>query len=345
MITKIELKNFRKYKKININLNNNLVILVGPNACGKTTILEAIYMISKTKSHRTNDLKNIIKDNEDFGIINIDSYKNYKMIISKEGKKVLINNIEYKKMSDFIGNIKAVLFSPNDLNLVYGSKSNRRLFIDLEMFIIDKNNILLLKNFKKILKERNELLKVYDDSKKVILDIITKELIDINKKIILARINFIKELNEYFMKIHKNLYNEDVEIRYLANVKLEEIDSIYEKKLNYDILTKTTNNGVHRDDYKFMINNVDSSLYASQGQVRSIVLSLKLALFYMIKNKFNNDCILLLDDVFSELDINRQNDLVRFLLNESQTFISTTNIDLIPEILKNKAQIIYLEKE
>lgn len=345
MITKIELKNFRKYKKININLNNNLVILVGPNACGKTTILEAIYMISKTKSHRTNDLKTIIKDNEEFGIINIDSNKNYKMIISKEGKKVLINNIEYKKMSDFIGNIKAVLFSPNDLNLVYGSKSNRRLFIDLEMFIIDKNNILLLKNFKKILRERNELLKVYDDSKKVILDIITKELIDINKKIILARTNFIKELNEYFMKIHKNLYNEDVEIRYLANVKLEEIDSIYEKKLNYDILTKTTNNGVHRDDYKFMINNVDSSLYASQGQVRSIVLSLKLALFYMIKNKFNNDCILLLDDVFSELDINRQNDLVRFLLNESQTFISTTNIDLIPEILKNKAQIIYLEKE
>lgn len=345
MITKIELKNFRKYKKININLNNNLVILVGPNACGKTTILEAIYMISKTKSHRTNDLKTIIKDNEDFGIINIDSYKNYKMIISKEGKKVLINNIEYKKMSDFIGNIKAVLFSPNDLNLVYGSKSNRRLFIDLEMFIIDKNNILLLKNFKKILKERNELLKIYDDSKKVILDIITKELIDISKKIILARTNFIKELNEYFMKIHKNLYNEDVEIRYLPNVKLEEIDSIYEKKINYDILTKITNSGVHRDDYKFMINNVDSALYASQGQVRSIVLSLKLALFYMIKNKFNNDCILLLDDVFSELDINRQNDLVRFLLNESQTFISTTNIDLIPEILKNKAQIIYLEKE
>ncbi|MGM9971628.1 MAG: DNA replication/repair protein RecF [Anaeroplasmataceae bacterium] len=346
MIKEIYLKNFRKYSNFNININKNLVIIVGDNACGKTTILESIYLISKAKSHRTNDFKSMIKENEKFSIINIkDEANEYKLVISQQGKTALINNIEYKKISEFIGNIKAIMFSPNDLNLIYGSKSERRQFIDIEESIIDKNYIYLIKNFKKILKERNEILKIYDDSKKIILDVITKQLIEISKKIIKYRSNFINELNEYLNKVHKNLYNEDVNIKYLSNVTLDNIDNIYETKLSYDLMTKITNYGIHRDDFIFEINKKNASLYASQGQVRSIVLSVKLALFYMVKNKFGKNILLLLDDVFSELDINRQNNLIRFLINENQTFISTTNIDLIPNKLKEQSQIIYLEKE
>lgn len=346
MITEINLKKIRKYDNTKFEINNNLVIIVGNNACGKTTILESIYLISKAKSHRTNDVRTIIKDNEEFGLINIKSdNKNYKLVLSKNGKKALINNIEINKISEFIGNIKAIMFSPNDLNLIYGSKSERRQFIDIEESIIDKNYIFLIRDYKKILKERNELLKIYDESKKILLNVLTNLLIEISKKIINYRFKFINELNEYLVKIHKNLYNEDICIKYLPNVSLNNIDEIFEKKLQQDILTKVTNYGIHRDDFGFYIDNKIANNFASQGQVRSIVLSTKLALFYMLKNKFGNKIVLLLDDVFSELDNNRQNNLVRFLLNENQTFISTTNIDLVPDVLKQKSQIIYLKKE
>ena len=345
MINKIHLKNIRLYENTTLNINNNLVILVGPNASGKTTILESIYLMSKTKSHRTNDIENIIKKEKEFGLIEIEDNKKYKMIISNGGKQLLINGILYKKISDFIGNIKAVMFSPNDLNLVYGSKLERRQFLNTELSIINKNYIYEFSKYNKILKERNEILKNYSPNKKIILDIVTKELIDCGKIIYKYREKFIDDLNEYILKIHKNLYGEDLYIKYNPSVKYEDYDNIYNERLEYDILTKSTQRGIHRDDFVFMINDNNAISYSSQGQVRSIVLSLKIALFYYIKNIYKNDVILLLDDVFSELDNDRVLSLVKFLMNENQTFITTTSIDLIPNTLKNRAQIIYIKKE
>lgn len=345
MINKIHLKNIRLYENTTLNINNNLVILVGPNASGKTTILESIYLMSKTKSHRTNDIENIIKKEKEFGLIEIEDNKKYKMIISNGGKQLLINGILYKKISDFIGNIKAVMFSPNDLNLVYGSKLERRQFLNTELSIINKNYIYEFSKYNKILKERNEILKNYSPDKKIILDIVTKELIDCGKIIYKYREKFIDDLNEYILKIHKNLYGEDLYIKYNPSVKYEDYDNIYTERLEYDILTKSTQRGIHRDDFVFMINDNNAISYSSQGQVRSIVLSLKIALFYYVKNIYKNDVILLLDDVFSELDNDRVLSLVKFLMNENQTFITTTSIDLIPNTLKNKAQIIYIKKE
>lgn len=345
MINKIHLKNIRLYENTTLNINNNLVILVGPNASGKTTILESIYLMSKTKSHRTNDIENIIKKEKEFGLIEIEDNKKYKMIISNGGKQLLINGILYKKISDFIGNIKAVMFSPNDLNLVYGSKLERRQFLNTELSIINKNYIYEFSKYNKILKERNEILKNYSPDKKIILDVITKELIDCGKIIYKSREKFIDDLNEYILKIHKNLYGEDLYIKYNPSVKYDDYDNIYNERLEYDILTKSTQRGIHRDDFVFMINDNNAISYSSQGQVRSIVLSLKIALFYYVKNIYKNDVILLLDDVFSELDNDRVLSLVKFLMNENQTFITTTSIDLIPNTLKNKAQIIYIKKE
>ena len=267
------------------------------------------------------------------------------MILSKNGKKALINNVEYEKISDFIGNIKTVMFSPNDLNLVYGSKLERRQFLNTELSIINKNYIYEFSKYNKILKERNEILKNYSPDKKIILDIVTKELIDCGKIIYKYREKFIDDLNEYILKIHKNLYGEDLYIKYNPSVKYEDYDNIYNERLEYDILTKSTQRGIHRDDFVFMINDNNAISYSSQGQVRSIVLSLKIALFYYVKNIYKNDVILLLDDVFSELDNDRVLSLVKFLMNENQTFITTTSIDLIPNTLKNKAQIIYIKKE
>ena len=346
MINSITLKNIRLYDNSTLNINNNLVILVGPNASGKTTILESIYLISKTKSHRTNYILNIIKKDSEFGIIEINNNsKKYKMIISKDGKQLLINNVLYKKNSDFIGNLKSIIFSPNDLNLVYGNKNNRRQFLNTEISIINKNYIYEINKYNKILKERNEILKSYDNNKKIILNVITEELIESGKIIYNFRNNFINELNVYLNKIHYELYGENLYIKYNPSIKLDMFENIYKEKLEYDILTKSTSRGIHRDDFIFYINDNEASIYSSQGQIRSIVLSLKIALFHYMKKLFNNEIILLLDDVFSELDNQRIKSLVNYLINENQTFITTTSIDLIPSVLKNKAQIIYIKKE
>ncbi len=345
MINNIHLKNIRLYEDTTLNINNNLVILVGPNACGKTTILESIYLISKAKSHRTNNIENIIKDNEDFGIIEINENKKYKMIISKGGKQLLINNVLYKKISDFIGNIKAIMFSPSDLNLVYGSKADRRQFLNTELSIINKKYIYEINKYNKILKERNEILKNYTNDKNVILNVITDELIECGKIIYKYREDFINNLNKYIRKIHNDLYKEDLYLKYVPSIKYDDFDKIYKEKLDYDILTKSTSRGIHRDDFLFVINNNNAISYSSQGQVRSIVLSLKISLLYYMRELFGNNICLLLDDVFSELDNDRVLSLVKFLINENQTFITTTSIDLIPNALKIKAQIIYIEKE
>lgn len=346
MIKNINLKGFRIFKNINLNINNNLIILVGPNASGKTSILESIYLISRCKSHRTNDLNNLINNDSNFSIININNDDNiYKMIISKNGKKVLINENEYNKISDYIGNIKTVMFSPNNLNLIYGSKNERREFLDFEISMIDKKYLYEMKKFRKFLKERNEILKIYDNNKKIILDVVTKELIDSEKIIFDYRKKFIDDINIYVEKIHKNLYGENLKLKYLPNVEKDNLENNYNNKLEYDLLTKMTNNGIHRDDLGFILNDKDASKYASQGQVRSIVLSIKIAVFYYFKKIYKNDVILLLDDVFSELDNNRINSLIKLLADDNQTFITTTNIDLIPKILKEKSQIINFKKE
>jgi DNA replication and repair protein RecF len=345
LINKIHLKNIRIYDDITLNINNNLVILVGPNACGKTTILESIYLISKAKSHKTNNIEDIIKENNDFGVIEINDNKKYKMIISLSGKQLLINNVVYKKISDFIGNIKTIMFSPFDLNLVYGTKSERRQFLNTELSIINKNYIYEISKYNKILKERNEILKNYNEKNKTILDIITLELIETGKKIYKYREDFINNINNNIKKIHNDLYGENLYIKYVPSVKYEDFDTIYKERIEYDIFTKSTSKGIHRDDFMFIINDNNAISYSSQGQVRSIVLSLKISLFYYMRELFGNNIILLLDDVFSELDNDRILSLVKFLINENQTFITTTSIDLIPNALKNKAQIIYLKKE
>lgn len=344
MIKEISLKNFRRFKNFKCSIDNNLIIFLGPNACGKTSILESIYLISKVKSHRTNDYLNLINNDSEFAIANIiDEANNYQIILSKNGKKVLINKVEYNKISEFIGHIKTVMFSPNDLNMIYGGKSIRRNFLDIELSMIDKKYLLEIKKYKKLLKERNEILKNYNDNNKKILDIITNELILCNEIIMNVRNNFINELNDYLNKIHFKLYKESISIKYLPSIK-ENIHEIYEKKLSYDILTKMTNYGIHRDDFSFMINDKEAINYVSQGQARSIVLSLKIALFYLLKSKYDDKVILLLDDVFSELDKFRINSLIDFLKTKNQTFITTTTLENIPSELLKDALVINLDK-
>lgn len=178
MIKTIKLKNFRKFKELQLETANQIIIFSGPNASGKTSVLESIYLTSTSKSHRTLDLTSLILNEEDFSIIEIEDLKKYKVILSKEGKRNYINNVEYSKLSDFIGNLKVVMFSPHDLELIQGSKGVRRRFLDLEISLLDKTYLRAITAYKKILKERNEILKKYNQDNELILKVLTTQLIE-----------------------------------------------------------------------------------------------------------------------------------------------------------------------
>lgn len=344
MINKIKLSNFRKYSFIELNVGYNLVILIGPNACGKTSILESIFLCSTSKSHRTNNYLEMIKENEKFSKIDLESDDlKINVILSEHGKKTSINKVEIKKISEFIGNLKTVLFSPSDLNLVIGEKILRRNFFDLEISLLDKQYLNLINEYKKILKNRNEILKnnVIDE---VLLNVITTQLIDRAKNIIKIREKFINDLNNELKLLDSKLSsNELFKIIYNKSINTD-IFEFYKNKLNYDKVTKMTNYGPHRDDYIFYMNDKLIKNYCSQGQIRSFAIMLKIALFNLILKKTNKSPILLLDDVFSELDLNRQENLVSFLIDKPQTFITTTNLEGIPSKLLNKSHIINLKE-
>ena len=231
------------------------------------------------------------------------------------------------------------MFSPNDLDLVYDSPSVRRKFLDINISQISKNYLNKLNEYKKVLKLRNDILKQekIDD---ILLTVTTNKLIDLAKEIIKFRYEFIKELNENLCSIS----NENIRIEYKPSTSYKSIVEDFNKSLDNDIFTKLTNKGPHRDDLVFFIDNKEAN-YASQGQVRSLVLSIKLSLIYIIKKYKNNYPIILLDDVLSELDDSRRNRLFKLLNSDFQIFISTTELNNIDPKVLDKAQIIEIKKD
>lgn len=341
MIKNIELENFRKFKSLNINTESKIVILTGPNAIGKTSVLEAIYLISTSKSHRTSDLKDVIEENSDYSIIKINSNKRYKLVLSKEGRKSFINEKEYSKLSDFIGNLNVLMFSPSDIELITGLKGTRRRFLDIEISLLDKVYLKEITAYRKLLKERNEILKVYKEENKLMLDIITNQLIELINVIAKKRINCINLINQNLKEITKKLECENIELKYLPTYDLNNINKSFENKLAYDLISKTTNIGVHRDDFEIKINDKFIQSFGSEGQMRNTILAIKLAIMEIYK-KENKDIILLLDDVFASIDQKRINKIMEYIKLEKQTFITTTSLFNIPDELLKEAKIIKL---
>ena len=341
MIKNIELENFRKFKSLNINTESKIVILTGPNAIGKTSVLESIYLISTSKSHRTTELKDVIEEQSDYSIIKVNSNKRFKMVLSKDGRKSFINEKEYSKLSDFIGNLNVMMFSPLDIELINGQKGTRRRFLDIEISLLDKVYLKEITAYRKLLKERNELLKLYEEENKLMLDVITNQLIELLSVVANKRIRFINLVNEHLKVITKRLECEKIELNYLPTYDLNNIHKSFKNKLAYDLLSKTTNIGLHRDDFEIKINDKDISSFGSEGQMRNTILAIKLAIMEIYK-KENKDIILLLDDVFASIDQKRINKIMEYIKLEKQTFITTTSLFNIPDELLKEAKIIKL---
>lgn len=353
ILSALKLFNFRNYKTLNIEPSSNINILYGKNASGKTNLLEAIFLATEAKSFKNAKDEEIINfdENEASVISNFSDgeiAEKYSVEIFKtENKKIYLNEkIVTKKR--FREDKSAVIFSPIDLNMIKYSPQDRRRFIDFLISNIDPNYDYYLGVYRRLMMERNKLLKNKLDMN--LLDVYNIEIAKVGSKIIIIRLSIIKKLN-YFAKIHyNNISNRDIfNMTYLSTLPLadteEDINKSYikylENSLNRDLEKRFTTIGPHRDDIDFKINKKSAKLYASQGEQRSIVLSLKLAQTDLIESIKKHKSILLLDDVFSELDEYRSKYLINSILN-IQTFITTTEV--MENLKKLDAKFYKIEK-
>jgi DNA replication and repair protein RecF len=345
IIQSIKLENFRNYNLLDISFRDGTNILYGDNAQGKTNILEAIYLCGTTKSHKGSKDREIIKFNNDESHIRTIILKNnieYKIDVhlrKNKTKGIAINQIPIKKASDLFGIVNFVFFSPEDLNIIKSGPSERRRFIDLELCQLDKLYLHNLTKYNKIINQRNKLLKdiPFQNDLRDTLSVWDLQLVYYGVKIIERRKLFINQINEIIYEIHKNLSGgkEELVIQYEQNVSEDLFLEKLSRNIEKDIKMKNTSVGPHRDDLNFLNKDMDIRKYGSQGQQRTAALSLKLSEIELVKKIINDKPILLLDDVLSELDSNRQNYLLNSI-NNTQTLITCTGLD---EFINNRISI------
>lgn len=353
------LKNYRNYDHLDLSFHNKINVIIGENAQGKTNLMEAVYVLAFTRSYRTPHEQELISWQKDFAKIEGMIHRKNRtfpleIIISKLGKKAKLNQLEQKKLSDYIGTFNVVMFAPEDLTLVKGSPQIRRRFIDMELGQIQPSYVYHLGQYQKILKQRNHLLKQMQRnqmSDQSLLLILTEQLSEHAAILLERRFSFLSLLRNYAKPIHQNISRqlETLDIHYQASIDVseamnkEKIETIYLEKFldiqNQEIERGITLIGPHRDDLIFYINDRNVKVYGSQGQQRTTALSVKLAEIDLIKNETGEYPVLLLDDVLSELDDYRQSHLLNTIENKVQTFVSTTSVDGIYHQTLKKADL------
>lgn len=348
----IELNNFRCYKATKFGFSDNINIFVGQNAVGKTSIIEAINFLGLCKSFRTSNDGELMKEKEEYFFVkgkieNNDIETTVVISASQNGKKVVVNNKTYKNLSEYLGFINVVSFSPEDIKLVKGEPKARRRFLDLNIGQVDREYLLKSIEYNKILKERNELLKNINiiPHSQELLKVYTDKLGELGVVIIEKRKKFINDIKAYINAKAKIISSgkENVDIIYTPSAK-ENFKTELKRCLNKDIEAKTTTIGPHRDDIVFEINGLNASIYGSQGQQRTISLATKLGLAEYIKEMKKN-LIILLDDVFGELDQERQNELLKVVNSSVQVFITTTSVQNISPDVLAQSKIIEVRRE
>ena len=345
IIKRLELADYRNYESLDLQFDKGTNILYGDNAQGKTNILEAIYIAATTKSHKGS------KDNE---IINFDKEEAHiRTYLEKDAietrvdmhlrksksKGIAIDGQKIKKAADLLGLCNVVFFSPEDLNIIKNGPAERRRFVDMELCQLDSFYLYNLNHYNKIVNQRNKLLKdmYMNPDLKDTLTIWDSQLVSFGSKIIERRKIFTEQLNEIICEIHKKLSGgkEEILVYYNPDVSVEDFEVKLKMNQERDIKLKQTTVGPHRDDFSFMIGKVDVRRFGSQGQQRTAALSLKLSEIELVKKIAKDFPVLLLDDVLSELDSNRQNYLLNSI-GDIQTIITCTGLE---EFVNNRFEI------
>lgn len=357
IIKNIILNNFRNYSHLNINLGKNMNIFIGKNAQGKTNILESICVLALTKTYKNGVEPNLITFNKQKAILKAKVLKNnlinkLEIVIDSNKKKISVNQQEIKRICDYISNLNVIMFTPDDLEIIKGSPSIRRNMLNMELSQISKKYLNTYNEYNKLLKIRNEYLKLLLTSSiadRNYLDVITEKLIEKAVIIYQERKKYLDFINQNINNIYENITSTgNLSIIYEPNFEIvsfedEEIKkdmiSIYKKNYKKELNYGVTLYGPHRDDYSFYLNDMNLKYFGSQGQQKIAILSYKLSEIDIFKSYSNTNPVLLLDDIFSELDIEKRNKLLDLISKDIQSIITTTDLK---NIRKKNLQEAYI---
>ena len=348
-INKINLINFRNYENEIIELNKNLNVFFGENAQGKTNIIEGIFLCSMGKSFRAKKDSEMIQLGKENASIEIyyeksDRCGKIKIELAKR-KNVYFNGIKLKKLSELLGNINVVIFTPDDIHILKGGPQNRRRFLDIMISQLKPNYMYNLNLYLKTIEQRNNYLRQIKDKNlnETLLDIWDEKLIEYAQKIFQYRKEFINKIQEKIIKIHKEITDnkEEIKIKYHSDCEdIEKFKQLLKERRSLDIFKGYTTKGIHRDDFDITINDKALGIYGSQGQHRTAILSLKMSELEIIYDEIGEYPILLLDDFMSELDEKRRTHLLEKIKNIQVIITCTDKIKL-----ENKNILIYNVKD
>lgn len=361
-LTELNLHHFRNYDEDQVEFSPQINVLIGENAQGKTNLLESIYVLAMTRSHRTNNDRELIEFGKDAAQIKgtvqreLGSLK-LELDIGKHGKKAKANHLEKARLSEYLGQLNVILFAPEDLALVKGAPTVRRRFIDMEFGQVSPKYLHDLTQYRDILKQRNRYLKQlqsHEAQDQLYLEVLSEQLAAVGGAIISQRVKFLSELEGYAQELHQSITQgrENLTFEYSSAVKdastLTEVElsealmDLYLQNQSKEIFQGTTLYGPHRDDVRFLINHKNVQTYGSQGQQRTTALSVKLAEIDLMKNQTGEYPILLLDDVLSELDGARQTHLLKTIQDKVQTFLTTPGLSDVARNLIKEPRIFHI---
>ena len=342
-IEKIRLQNFRNYENLEIDLNKNINIIYGENAQGKTNIIESIFLCAFGKSFRTSKEKEMIKFNKEKSLVEAFYQKkdrDGKIKIELGNKKqISLNGIKIKKLSELLGNINIVIFTPEDINILRDGPVKRRRFLDMMIGQLRPNYVYNLNMYTKTIEQRNNYLRQIKEENKPedMLEIWDEKLAEYGEKVYIYRKEFIEKLYNKINEIHGNITDnkETLKIEFISNCdNKEKYLKLLKERRKLDIIKGFTTKGIHRDDFVIYINGKEVNIYGSQGQNRTVVLSLKIAELNVIYEEIGEYPILLLDDFMSELDEVRRKNFLNNIKNTQVILTCTEKIDL-PEVEYN----------
>jgi len=347
-ITVLELINFKNYKSAEFNFGAQINCLFGSNGAGKTNVLDALYYLSFTKSYFNSIDQQNINHEESFFVVsgqysNHDLNTSVRLTVQRGQKKLLkVNNNEYQKFSEHIGEIPLVIIAPGDINLVADGSEERRKFIDSFISQIDKVYLSDLVKYNRILDQRNRLLKNFTEERyydSELLMSFNSQIVEVGNAIYQRRLRFFENFIQLFSKYYKIITSglEEVSLNYISELNQNSFSEILKDCEGADRAAMRSTKGIHKDDVEFRIDGFSLKKFGSQGQQKSFVIALKLAQFAHLSDKTGFKPLLLLDDIFEKIDDQRLNKLLKMISEHEfgQIFITDTHEDRLRSVLEN----------
>lgn len=363
ILTELHLHHFRNYEEQTVHFASGVNVLIGHNAQGKTNMLEAIYALSLTRSHRTNNDRELINWQQQSATISGVVQKAtgkvpLELQFTKEGKRAKVNHLEQARLSSYVGQLNAILFAPEDLSLVKGAPAVRRRFMDMEFSQMSSKYLYDASQYRSLLRQRNKYLKQLkygQQHDQVLLDVLSDQLAAYGAEIVVARCRFLQQLEKWAADLHYQISLNAEKLRLVYATQLhvtaettvddayQQLLTIYQENKRREIDQGSTMFGPQRDDLRFMVNGKNVHSFGSQGQQRTTALAVKLAEIDLMKEQTGEYPLLLLDDVLSELDTIRQTHLLTAIQNKVQTFLTTTSLSDVARQLINEPTIFNIK--